>query len=107
MIKYWIRTTKYGIELPKSVAEALEIDKRTGTTFWKDAIDKEMRNNALALKFNGDDKVPIGCKEIKCHMIFEIKMVGLVRKACFVAGGHLTDPPKDSVYSSVVTRESV
>jgi hypothetical protein len=105
--KYWIRTTKYGIELPKSVAEALEIDKRTGTTFWKDAIDKEMRNNALAFKFNGDDKVPIGYKEIKCHMIFEIKMVGLVRKARFVAGGHLTDPPKDSVYSSVVTRESV
>jgi len=105
--KYRIRTHKYGIELPKTIKEALEINKRTGTAFWKDAIDKEMRNNALALKFNGDDKAPIGYKEIKFHMIFEMKMVGLVRKACFVAGGHLTDPPKDSVYSSVVTRESV
>jgi len=105
--KYWIRTTKYGIELPKTVKEALEIDKRTETTFWKDAIDKEMHNNALAFKFNGNDKVPIGYKEIKCHMIFEVKMVGLVCKARFVAGGHLTDLPKDSVYSSIVTRESV
>jgi hypothetical protein len=40
-------------------------------------------------------------------MIFDIKMVGLVRKACFMAGGHKTDPPAESVYSSVVTTESV
>jgi hypothetical protein len=39
-------------------------------------------------------------------MIFEIKIVGVVWKACFVASGHLTDAPVDSVYSSVVTRES-
>jgi len=31
--KYWHRTNKYGIELPKSVDEALEIDRRTGTAF--------------------------------------------------------------------------
>ena len=105
--KYWHRTHKYGIELPKTVAEALDIDRRTGTTLWCDAIEKEMRNNAPAFKFNDDDSVPIGYKHITCHMIFEIKMVGLVRKARYVAGGHLTDPPVDSVYSSVVTRESV
>jgi hypothetical protein len=38
--KYWQRTHKYGIELPKSVAEALDINQRTGTTFWRDAIEK-------------------------------------------------------------------
>jgi Zn-dependent M32 family carboxypeptidase len=38
--KYWRRTHKYGIELPKSVAEAMEKDTRTGTTFWRDAIEK-------------------------------------------------------------------
>jgi hypothetical protein len=31
----------------------------------------------------------------------------LVHKARFVAGGHQTDPPKESVYSSVVSRDSV
>jgi len=105
--KYWSRTHKYGIELPKSVTEALEIDRRTGTSYWRDAIDKEMKNVSPAFKFMDDDKAPIGYKHITCHMIFDVKMVGLVRKARFVAGGHLTDPPVESVYSSVVTRESV
>jgi hypothetical protein len=105
--KYWHKTHKYGIELPKSVQEALEIDARTGTTFWRDAIEKEMKNVSQAFRFNDDDTIPIGYKHITCHMIFNVKMIGLVRKARFVAGGHLTDPPAESVYSSVVTRESV
>ncbi len=105
--KYWRCTHKYGVEMPKSVAEALEIDQRMGTTFWRDAIEKEMRNVLPAFKFNDDDSISIGYKHITCHMIFDVKMVGLVRKARFVAGGHLTDPPVESVYSSVVTRESV
>lgn len=85
----------------------MEIDSRTGTTYWRDAIDKEMRNIYPAFQFNNDDHIPIGYKHIPCHMIFDVKMVGLVRKARFVAGGHKTDPPVESVYSSVVTRESV
>ena len=31
---------KFGIELPKTVKRALEIDKETGTTFWEDALKK-------------------------------------------------------------------
>jgi hypothetical protein len=45
--KYWSKTHKFGIEFPKSVAEALAIDKRTGTDFWRKAIDKEMRNEKM------------------------------------------------------------
>ena len=66
-----------------------------------------MKNVSQAFKFNEDDTVPIGYKHITCHMIFDIKMIGLVRKARFIAGVHLMDPPVESVYSSVVTRESV
>ena len=39
-------------------------------------------------------------------MNFEIKM-DLRRKARYVAGGHLTDPPSSMTYSTVVSRESV
>ena len=39
-------------------------------------------------------------------MIFDVKM-DLTWKARFVAGGHQTDPPKESTYSSVVLRDSV
>ncbi len=39
-------------------------------------------------------------------MSFEVKM-DFTRKARFVAGGHMTDPPSHMTYSSVVTRDSV
>ena len=42
--KYWIHTHKYGIEIPKSVKRAKEIDEFNQNTFWWDAIMKEMRN---------------------------------------------------------------
>ena len=38
--KYWQRSHKYGIRIPKSVGEAHEIDKSNGNTLWADAIRK-------------------------------------------------------------------
>lgn len=104
--RYWSKTHKFGIELPKTVEQALKIDRDTGTTFWQDAIEKEMKNVLPAFEFNDGDQVPIGYKHIKCHMVFDVKM-DLTRKARLVAGGHMTDPPKESTYSSVVSRDSV
>jgi hypothetical protein len=37
---YWKKTHKYGVELLKSVKEAIAIDDRTGTQFWRPAIKK-------------------------------------------------------------------
>ena len=36
--KYWQRTHKYGIELPKSVQEAYEIDDKNKNTMWPNNI---------------------------------------------------------------------
>ena len=105
--RYFRRTHKYGIELPKTVADAFAIDQKTGTDLWRKAIEKEMRNVQVALDIREDGVVPVGFKEISCHLIFDIKSDTLQRKARFVAGGHLTDPPKDSTYSSFVSRDSV
>jgi hypothetical protein len=69
--------------LPHSVEAALAIDRRTDTDFWQ-----------------------LGYKHIDCHMVFDVKM-DITRKARFVAGGHQTDQPKESTYSSVVLRDSV
>jgi hypothetical protein len=52
--RYAKRTYKFGIRVPKTVEEALAIDKATNTTFWYDAIQKEMKNNRLAFKFLED-----------------------------------------------------
>jgi hypothetical protein len=35
----------------------------------------------------------VSYQEIRCHMIFDVKMEGLVRKARFVAGGPTTETP--------------
>ena len=40
--KYWERTHKYGMRVPKRVDEAYEIDKENGDTLWADAIAEEM-----------------------------------------------------------------
>jgi hypothetical protein len=47
-----------------------------------------------------------GFQEIKCHIVFDVKM-DFTRKARFVAGGHMTQPASSVTYSSVVSRDSV
>ena len=42
--KYWQRTHKFGIRIPKSVAQAQAIVKENGNTLWWDAIVMEVRN---------------------------------------------------------------
>jgi len=117
--KYWRTTHKFGIEIPKTVEQALQIDRDMGTDYWRRAIEKEMKNVRIAFEKwdgGGPDEARaamasgslIGYQEIRCHMVFDIKMDGdLTRKARFVAGGHTTETPPSTTYSSVVSRESI
>ena len=105
--KYWLKTHKYGIRLPKSIKEALAIDKETGTTFWRDAIAKEMKNAMVSFQFSDNDEIPVGHQKITVHMVFDVKIT-LTRKARLVADGHrVPDSPKETTYSSVPSRDSV
>jgi hypothetical protein len=101
-----VKTHKFGIELPKSVEHAYCIDRETQTTFWHDVIEKEMKRIREAMKeFDGDivkaRKRLIGYQQINCHMVFDVKMEGLARKARYVAGGHTTEILKSLTYASV------
>ena len=52
--RYWIRTHKYGIKVPKSVKEALLIDTKNGNQLWWDAIMLEIKNIRPEFKkYNG------------------------------------------------------
>ena len=44
-------THRFGIRLPHSVDEALAIDRETNTTYWFDAIQKEMKISGLLSNF--------------------------------------------------------
>jgi hypothetical protein len=101
-------THKFGIELPKTVKEALELEKKNGNTFWADAIAKEMKDVHVAFKILLDGQsAPIGYQKIPCHMMFDIKMEDFKRKARLIAGGHMTKAPATITYASVVSRETV
>ena len=109
--KYWVRTHKFGIKIPKNVAEARAFDAENGNTFWWDAILKEMKSVRPAFEVweKGVDEIPPGYQQINCHLIFDVKMgENFRRKARFVAGGHTTEVPDSLItYSSVVSRDSV
>jgi len=106
--RYLKRTHKFGIEMPKTVAEAKELDRKNGNTLWTDAIAREMKEVRKAFEILPDGKTaPIGYQKIPCHMIFDLKMEDFKRKARLVAGGHRTDAPATITYASVVSRETV
>jgi hypothetical protein len=73
--RYPKRTHKFGIEVPKTVKEALALDLKNGNTLWADAIAKEMKEVRIAFNILPDGhSAPIGYQKISCHMIFDMKM---------------------------------
>ena len=102
------KTHMFGIEIPNTVREALELDRKNGNNLWREAIEKEMKNVKVAFKLtdNVGGKETVGFQKITCHMVFVVKM-DFTRKARFVAGGHTTKTPASMTYSSVVARDSV
>ena len=107
--KYIKRTHRFGLEIPKTVRRALEIDTENGNRLWQEAIAKEMDAVRVAFHILEDNKkVPPGHQRMDCHMIFDVKLDGFRRKARLVAGGHKTEPPASVLtYASVVSRETV
>ena len=107
--KYWERSHKFGIRIPKSIREAIEIDKENGDSMWTDAIAEEMNKVRIAFELYEDSITSlIGYKQLHIHMIFDIRMgENFRRKARLVADGHRTIVPASSTYSTVVSRDSV
>ena len=80
--RYLKRDHKFGIKIPTSMKDALEIDKKNVNTYWANAIATEMKNVRAAFKIlpNGTS-APNGYQKISCHMIFDVKMEDFWRKA--------------------------
>ena len=72
---YHKQTHKFGFEVPKTMEDALRIDKENGDTRWADAINKEMGKVCVTFKILADgEKAPVGYERIGCHLIFDVKM---------------------------------
>ena len=101
---------KFGIEVPRNVKHALELDASNGNHLWADAIKAEMQTLNKMNVFNILEKgvrEPKDYKMIPMWIIFDVKMGTFRRKARLVAGGHVTEPPSYDTYSSVASKESV
>ena len=73
--KYWQRTHKYGVKIPKSVEEAHRINKENRYSMWADAIKKEMPKIIGAVEEQDDDiSKPVGYQQISGHLIFDVKL---------------------------------
>lgn len=100
---------KYGVRVPRNSKEAYHLDKVNGNTLWEDALNLEIEQLFQYDTFNilaKGEKAPTDHQKIPGFFVFDVKH-DLRRKARFVAGGHVTNPPKEEVYSGVVGHESV
>jgi hypothetical protein len=99
---------KFGIRLPRDIADARNLDRINGNTLWMDALRMEMNGVMIAFEPQPEGETHVhGYKKIPGFIIWDVKM-DFTRKARYVAGGHRTEePPKALTYSSVVSRESV
>jgi hypothetical protein len=94
------RTQKLGIEVPKTVKEALELDKKNGNTIWADAIAKEMKDVCVAFKILPDGlSAPLGYQKIPCPRLPPQGATG--------RQGTQDRSPVTLTYASVVSRETV
>ena len=92
--------------MPKSIAEALAIDRKTGTDFWRKAFEKERLGVSPAFE-KLDGGAPIGYELLGYHWIFDIKIT-LDRKARLVADGQrVEEQPRENTYSSVPSRDTI
>ena len=96
---------KCGHEVPRNCAHAILLDEKFGNTKWQDSTKLELDqiDEYDAFKDLGyKAKAPNGCKQIRVHLVFDVKHDGR-HKSRLVADGHLTEVPLSSVYSGVVS----
>ena len=102
-------TYNFGVCVPHTVKEAYALDTTNGNDKWAQSIVTELQS---MYDYDVFEDLGLGTKpppDFKCipvHFVFAVKH-DLRHKARLVAGGHLTEPPKDSVYSSVVSLRSL
>jgi Reverse transcriptase (RNA-dependent DNA polymerase) len=98
---------KYGFEVPKRYEQAVRLDEAIGNKNWQDATEAELASIDeysvfIDQGYHTKAKTPTSYKQIRVHLIFDVKRDGR-RKARLVADGHLTDVPLESVYSGMVS----
>ena len=95
---------KFGIQVPKGIKNAINLDKKNGNNLWGKAIKTELKQltdyETFIVLDLGED-IPKGYQKIPYHIVFDVKY-DLRHKARLVAGGNWTVNDKEDIYSGVV-----
>ena len=99
---------EFGVEVPRNVRHALQLDEQNGNHLWRESIEKELKQIQDYKTFRAVKKGEslMDYTRIPYHIIFAVKVDGR-RKSRLVANGNCTDPPKEDIYSGVVGIENV
>jgi hypothetical protein len=100
---------QHGFLVPRNHDQAIELDAKNNNSFWQDAEKLELDAILGYNAFRDQGRLapaPVGHKKIQVHFVYAVKHDGR-HKARLVAGGHLTETPLDSVYSSVATLRGI
>jgi hypothetical protein len=96
---------KFGIQVPKGIKNAIDLDKNNGNQLWQEAIRTELKQltdyQTFIVLHSGED-IPTGYQKISYHMIFDIKY-----DLRLVAGGNWTVNNKEDIHSGFVQMNSV
>jgi hypothetical protein len=67
---------KFGIQVPKGIKNAIDLDKKNGNQLWQEAIKRELKQltdyQTFKVLDSGED-IPTGYQKIPYHMVFDVK----------------------------------
>ena len=100
---------KFGVEVPRTLNEAMMLDKKNGDGLWSKATDKEVNElleHGTFIIHEKREDIPKDYRFVPVQFVFDNKFDGR-RKGRLVACGNLTNPDVSDIYSGVVSIESV
>ena len=100
---------KFGVEIPRNLKHALELDKINGNNLWGEATEKEVNEileHATFIIVDDITKIPKDYLFIPLQFVYDNKFDER-RKGRLVACGNFTDPDVAEIYSGVVGIEKV
>jgi hypothetical protein len=83
---------KFGIQVPKGIKNAINLDKKNGNNLWEQAIKTELKqltDYQTFIVLDSGENIPNGYQKIPYHIVFDVKY-DLRHKARLVAGGNWT-----------------
>jgi hypothetical protein len=90
-------TYKFGIQVPKGIKNAIDLDKKNGNQLCQEAIKTELKqltDYQTFIVLDLGEEIPTGYQKIPYHMVFDVKY-DLRHKARLVAGGNCTVNDRD------------